>query len=76
MFDKLKEIRREHGDTCDVMAKLLSLKTKGAYNKKENGDVPFTLDEAIIVSNYFNKKIDEIFFNNEVSIMETKEEIS
>lgn len=67
MFENLKILRRKIGVTCDDMAKILGLKTRGAYNKKENGDVPFSLDEAKIISNYFKKTIEEIFYNNEVS---------
>ena len=71
MFDKLKETRLNEKITCEQLANLLGFKTKGAYHKKEQGSVPFTLEEAKIISDYFNKGINEIFFENEVSQMKT-----
>lgn len=71
MFDTLKSIRKEKHVTCDEMSKLLDLKTRSAYNKKENGNVPFSLEEAKRISVFFNMPIEVIFFENEVSKMET-----
>jgi len=71
LFDKLKETRLNEKITCEQLANLLGFKTKGAYHKKEQGSVPFTLEEAKIISDYFNKGINEIFFENEVSQMKT-----
>ena len=54
----LKNLRKEHGETQIEMAKLLGLKTASAYNKKENGNVPFSLKEAKILSDHYNQPID------------------
>ena len=67
MFDKLKEIRVKEKVTCEQLANLLGFKTNGAYHKKEQGNVPFTLEEAKIIADYFKKEINDIFFENEVS---------
>ena len=67
MFERLKELRKSSNTTCDEMANLLGLKTKGAYSKKETGNVPFSLIEAKLISVHFNKSIEDIFFEDEVS---------
>lgn len=43
-----------------------------SYCNKENGKVPFTLNEAKKLSNLFGFSIDEIFFTNEVPILSTR----
>jgi putative transcriptional regulator len=43
------------------IAKALNI-TTASYNRKENGKQPFLLHEAKIISNLFNKSIEEIFF--------------
>lgn len=47
-------MRKEKGETQIEVAKLLGLKTASAYNKKENGKVPITLEEAKILSAHYN----------------------
>lgn len=42
------------------------------YNKKESGKIRFSLIEAKIIADYFGKTIEEIFFANQVSKVETK----
>lgn len=44
------------------LAKALNI-TTAAYNRKENGQVRFTLDEANMLSGIFGKSIEDIFFN-------------
>lgn len=56
--NSLKELRKKTGETQAQMAKLLGLKTASAYNKKENGKVPISLEEAKILSKHFKKPID------------------
>lgn len=72
MFERLRELRKEKGLTCEDMAKLLGLDTKAAYNKKELGRTKFSLDDARKVSRVLGKSIDDIFFTNEVSLKDTK----
>jgi len=73
LFEKLREIRTREKVTCEQLACLLGFKTKGAYHKKEQGTVPFTLEEAKVIADYFKKEINDIFFDNEVSKMETRD---
>ena len=67
MFEKLRNIRKNQGVTCGQLAELLGFKGRGAYHKKEKGDVPFTLEEAKIIADFFQKDISDIFFENEIS---------
>lgn len=55
---KLKSLRKEKGETQIEVARLLGLKTASAYNKKENGKVPISLEEAKILSAHYNQPID------------------
>lgn len=61
MFERLRELRKEKGLTCEDMAKLLGLGTKAAYSKKELGRTKFTLEDARKISCVFGKDIDDIF---------------
>ena len=68
MFEKLRELRQEHGLTCEDMSKVLGLETKAAYSKKELGRTKFTLAEAKQVSDVLGMRIEDIFFADEVSL--------
>ena len=68
MFEKLRKIRREKNITAKEIADKLGLKTEGAYYKKETGKVPFTLEEGKLVADLFEMPIEEIFFENELSL--------
>ena len=72
MFERLRELRKEKGMTCEDMARLLGLDTKAAYSKKELGGTKFSLDDAKKVSRALGRSIDDIFFTNEVSLKDTK----
>ena len=62
MYENLRLIRNNNLISADDMCKLLELKTKAAYYKKENGSVNFTLSEAKKISDFLKLPIDEIFF--------------
>ncbi|WP_173714662.1 helix-turn-helix transcriptional regulator [Clostridium beijerinckii] len=64
MYAKLKEIRENRGTTQDEMAILLGYKHKSGYNKLENGERKISIEQAKVISDFFNKSIEEIFFNN------------
>jgi len=67
MFEKLRKIRQEKNIKAKEIAEKIGLKTEGAYYKKENGTVPFTLEEGKVVSDILEMPIEEIFFTNEIS---------
>lgn len=62
MLNDLKILRKEKGETQVQIANMLGLKTASAYCKKENGCVPFSLEEAKILSEHYEKPIS--FFTN------------
>lgn len=60
----IRSLRSYKKLTQSEMAKILNISIV-SYNKKENGRVPFTLDEIKILSEFFNVPI-ENFFKDEV----------
>lgn len=62
----VKELRLKNNLKMSDMAQLLKISVPN-YQKKEAGKVKFTLVEARAISIKFNKSIEEIFFENEVS---------
>lgn len=55
--EELIRLRKRKSKTQKDMADMLGLSTASAYFKKEMGDSPITLKEAMILSNYFNVPI-------------------
>ncbi len=55
--NELRELRKEKGETPNRTSTIAGLKTASAYCKKENGSVPFSLEEVKILSYHFNKPI-------------------
>ena len=62
----IKKFRESQGMKQEDFAAIIKV-SKVNYCKKENGKVKFSLDEAFLISKYFNKPIESIFGNNEVS---------
>lgn len=67
MNEYLKKLRTQNNLTHKEMANLIGLKTASAYFKKEIGATPFSLIEARIISDFFNKTIEDIFFRDQLS---------
>lgn len=67
MYELLRELRKQEGVSAKELAALLDLKTKASYYKKESGAIKFSIEEARKIASYFNKSIEEIFFEREVS---------
>ena len=66
----IKQFRESIGETQEEFAAIIHV-SKVNYSKKENGKVKFSLNEAFLISNHFNKPIEAIFGNSEVSENET-----
>ena len=64
--ENLKALRKARGLTQEEFANIISV-SKVNYSKKENGKVKFSLNEAFQIANHFNKSIEDIFGNMEVS---------
>lgn len=66
----IKKFRESIGQTQEDFAAIIHV-SKVNYSKKENGKVKFSLKEAFLISNHFNKPIEAIFGNGEISENET-----
>lgn len=60
MYEKLKEIREKKGYTIEDMAQVIH-KSPCNYFKKENGDVKFSVNEALEISKFLKCKVEKIF---------------
>lgn len=74
MYENLREIRNNRNISALDMAMVIGLQTRAAYYKKESGLIKFSLEEAILISNYLGMKIEDIFFDDEVANIETQEQ--
>ncbi len=72
MYEKLAEIRKKKNYTLEDLASVIG-KSPANYYKKETGKVPFTLEEAGKIADFFKLKPNYIFFNSKVSQSEKKE---
>ena len=71
MYEELKRLRETKGYTIEDMAQLIK-KSPCNYFKKENGDVKFSVNEALEISHFLKCKVENIFFNSRLSENETK----
>ena len=65
MYKKLKELREEKEYTMKDLAKVID-KSEANYCKKENGDVKFSVSEALKIAEHFNCKVEDIFSNEDL----------
>lgn len=65
-MSSIKTFRESMGLKQEDFAKIINVSTVN-YSKKENGAVKFSLNEARLISEHFNKPIEVIFFSHEVS---------
>ena len=71
MYEKLKKLREEKGYSIDDLAKVIH-KSPCNYFKKENGDVKFSVNEAIDIASFLKTKVERIFCKEELSENEIK----
>ncbi|MFZ7119792.1 MAG: helix-turn-helix transcriptional regulator [Eubacteriaceae bacterium] len=71
MYERLRLLRSEKKVSATQMKRVLGLKTEAAYYKKEAGDIKFSLQEARKISRFFSMQIEEIFFDDKVSHIDT-----
>lgn len=70
MHSTIKLFRESLGMKQEEFAEIIDT-SKANYSKKENWNVKFSLEDARKISEHFNKPIEDIFFEDEVSKMET-----
>lgn len=68
MYNNLKKLRIDKKVTLLEMSKLLGYNSPNAYSRKERGERKFTLNEARKISIFFDRPIEEIFFNSKIPI--------
>lgn len=69
-MSKIKIMRENAGIEQKTMAEMLKI-SPANYCKKENGIIKFSLVEAKKLADFFKKNIEEIFFAEEVSKIDT-----
>lgn len=62
MYKKLKDLRKENNYTASYMADKLNI-SRTFYTLIENDKRRLTYDMAVSIANIFNKKPDEIFYD-------------
>ena len=72
MYSKLKEVREQKGYNLKDMGRVIN-KSAPNYLKKENGDVKFSVNEALLISRFLKLKVETLFFENQVSVTEKGE---
>lgn len=71
MYGRLKKIREEKNITQEEIAAMLGYKHKSGYSKLENGDRKISVEQAKVISDFFNMSIEDIFFDTKVNKMTT-----
>ena len=71
MHIKLKEIRTKNKITSDQMAKMLNI-SKPYYSQIENERRGLSYNLALKISNIFNLKPDDIFYDEHKNILNDK----
>ncbi|MBY6916003.1 helix-turn-helix transcriptional regulator [Clostridium botulinum] len=66
----LKAYRMLKGVKQEAIAEILGI-TLTTYSNKETGKTQFSLYEAKKISDYLNVSIEQLFFTNEVNLMNT-----
>ena len=65
--EKLRSLRIAQGLTQDQMSRVLGLKTKAAYTKKELGYNSITVEEGKLLADRLGVSVDDLFCANELS---------
>lgn len=69
-MSNVKKIRETKGLKQEDIAKVIGTSPVN-YSKKENGYIKFSLNEAKLLSDFYQQPIEVIFFDDEVSKIET-----
>lgn len=72
-LEKVRAIRVDKNISLKTMAEVIGVETVATYQKKETGALRFNLLEAKKLASFFNTTIEELFFEEEDSEMESQE---
>ena len=70
MYEILKRKREMKGYTIEDLARVID-KSAPTYFKKENGDVKFTVSEALKLADFLDEKVEDIFFKEQFAVTES-----
>lgn len=65
MYEKLKKMREEKGYIIEDLAKVIDCSTAN-YCKKENGQVIFSVSEALKIADFLDCKVEDIFLKSDL----------
>ena len=65
MYEKLKEMREEKGYILEDLAKVIDNSVPNYY-KKENGQVKFSVSEALKIADFLECKVEDIFLKSDL----------
>jgi len=68
---QIRDFREKAGYKQEEVAKFLKMSAAN-YSKKESGNIKFSLQEAKDLSDLFGTTVDELFFTEKVSKLETQ----
>ncbi|MCT7752238.1 MAG: helix-turn-helix domain-containing protein [Lactobacillus iners] len=71
---KLIKLRKERKITQKDLADFIGI-SESSYINKETGKFQFKQNEMFMISNYFNKKVDDIFLPTEFTVRKGTTEI-
>ncbi|GGB61331.1 hypothetical protein GCM10011409_43220 [Lentibacillus populi] len=76
-LEKIKSLRKKANLSLEEMAKLLGYESANGYYYLETGRGKFSAETLAKVSDIFNLKVDDLFFENKIAKMakETKQAI-
>ena len=60
MYPNLTNIRKQKQITIKEMAHIIG-KSPANYYKKENGSVTMTVEEAMVIANFFHESVEVLF---------------
>ncbi len=65
MYEKLKQLRESKGYIIEDLAKVIECSVPN-YCKKENGQVVFSVNEALKIADFLDCKVEDIFLKDDL----------
>ena len=65
VYEKLKQLRDEKGYIIEDLAKVIDCSIPN-YCKKENGQVKFSVNEALKIADFLDCKVEDIFLKTDL----------
>lgn len=65
MYKVLKKVREAKGYTAEDMARVID-RSAPNYSMKENGNVKFSVNEALKIADFLGEKVEDIFLQDDL----------